>query len=119
MWRVVDLSNTTDTETKDLEELCRCAVNLSQGELVDIAIDGFCTNELILYIANRASKLRRLRLVSCYFVSNESLSTAIAQLPSLQDLEIYFPELSTECIKTIGLSCPFLKSFTYDSCEDP
>ncbi|VFQ81527.1 unnamed protein product [Cuscuta campestris] len=101
MWCVVDLSKTADTETDDLEEMCRYAVNLSHGELIDIAIDGFCTNESILYIANRSA----LQVFCFSFITF--------------DLQIYFPELSTECIKTIGLSCPLLKSFTYENCEHP
>lgn len=118
MWRVVDLSK-TECDPDQLESMCRYAVNLSQGELLDITIEDFGGDELILYIAKRASKLKRLRLVSCYYISNESLSTAAAQLPSLQDLQIYFTDLSIECIKTIGLSCPSLKSFTYNKCGYP
>ncbi|VFQ81528.1 unnamed protein product [Cuscuta campestris] len=118
MWRVVDMSKYVSYHDK-LEQMCRYIVNLSQGELLDITIEDFGSDELILYIAKRASKLRRLRLVSCHCVSNESLSEAATQLPSLQDLEIHLSDLSAECIKTIGRSCPLLKSFTYNKSEFP
>ncbi|VFQ74871.1 unnamed protein product [Cuscuta campestris] len=118
MWRVVDMSKYVSHPDK-LEQMCRYIVNLSQGELLDITIEDFGSDELILYISKRASKLRRLRLVSCYCVSNESLSEAATQLPSLQDLEIHLSDLSTECIKAIGRSCPLLKSFTYNKCKFP
>ncbi|CAH9104239.1 unnamed protein product [Cuscuta epithymum] len=120
MWRVINMSKPSFSDDDELEDMCRHAVELSQGELNEIIIEDFCTNELLLYIAQRSSKLKKLRLVSCYCVSNDCLSKAAIQLPLLQDIQIYFCSLSVEFIKTAGRSCPLLKSFTYnkDGCRD-
>ncbi|VFQ81526.1 unnamed protein product [Cuscuta campestris] len=118
MWRVIGMSK-SNTNFEELEDMCCYAVNLSQGELLDITIEDFGTDDLILHIAKRASKLRRLRIVSCYGVSNECLSKAVSQLLSLQDLQIYYSDLSIKLIRTVGRSCPFLKSFTYNNYPCP
>ncbi|KAI3495482.1 hypothetical protein L1887_37823 [Cichorium endivia] len=45
-----------------LEALTKEAVDLSRGELIDISIDWFGTDELLDYIVRRSSKLKRLCL---------------------------------------------------------
>ncbi|OIT34124.1 f-box protein skip19 [Nicotiana attenuata] len=55
MWRVIDMSNDWDPSDMpyDLEEMCRHAVDRSQGQLLDIYLEYFATDLLIRYIANR------------------------------------------------------------------
>ncbi|XP_019087391.1 PREDICTED: putative F-box/LRR-repeat protein 23 [Camelina sativa] len=52
VWRKIDMRNLGDFATKyDLEIMCRHAVDLSQGGLVDIDIWDFDTDDLLYYIA--------------------------------------------------------------------
>lgn len=52
--------------------------------------------------------------MSCYTVSSECLCKAATEFPLLQELQIYFSNISSEGIKVVGRSCPLLKSFTFD-----
>ncbi|KAG8385239.1 hypothetical protein BUALT_Bualt03G0021400 [Buddleja alternifolia] len=55
MWRVIDMRNLGDLHDMpyDLEIMCRHAVDRSQGELIDINIQYFGTDELLDYISLR------------------------------------------------------------------
>lgn len=55
MWRVVNMENLGDLFAMpyDLEKMCRHAVDRSEGQLVDINVEHFGTDELLLYIADR------------------------------------------------------------------
>ncbi|XP_019170313.1 PREDICTED: putative F-box/LRR-repeat protein 23 [Ipomoea nil] len=116
MWRVIDMSSSDDDHlySPALKPMCRYAVDLSQGQLVDITIEEFGTDDLVLYIAQRANQLRRLQLVSCINVSSECLCKAATEFPLLQELQIHFSNISSEGIKVVGRSCPSLNSFTFD-----
>ncbi|CAK9142848.1 unnamed protein product [Ilex paraguariensis] len=56
MWRVIDMCNLGDLHSipYDLEKMCRHAVDRSQGQLIDINIEYFGTDELLEYIADRS-----------------------------------------------------------------
>ncbi|XP_062006850.1 F-box protein SKIP19-like, partial [Rosa rugosa] len=55
IWRKIDMRNDGDLEDMDydLEEMFRHAVNRSSGNLVDINIEYFGTDELLEYITDR------------------------------------------------------------------
>lgn len=55
MWRCIDMKNTGDLWEipYNLERMCRHAVDRSQGQLSDINIEYFGTDELLLYISQR------------------------------------------------------------------
>jgi len=54
MWRAVDMRNSGDWDLSyDLEMMCRHAVDRSCGELVDINVEYFGTDELLRHIADR------------------------------------------------------------------
>lgn len=55
MWRKIDMRNLGDfwDMDHDLEKMCRHAVDLSDGHLVDISIEYFGTDELLKHIAER------------------------------------------------------------------
>ncbi|BBH01148.1 RNI-like superfamily protein [Prunus dulcis] len=64
IWRTVDMSNgDCDFGAYDLDKMCRHAVDRSRGNLVDINIEHNCTDDLLKYITDRRSGIRRLRLV--------------------------------------------------------
>ncbi|KAA8519420.1 hypothetical protein F0562_013705 [Nyssa sinensis] len=113
MWRTIDMQNLGDLWDMeyDLEIMARHAINRSCGQLVDINVEYFGTDELLQYITDRTSHLRRLQLVCCYSVSGEGLSEAAKKLPLLEELHLYYCSLSKEAIETVGRCCPLLKSF--------
>lgn len=96
----------------NLEKMCRYAVDRSQGQLIDINIEYFGTDELLLYISQRCSQLRRLQLVCCYGgITGDVLIQAVRNFPLLEELHLYYTYIDAEAIEAIGRSCPQLKSF--------
>ncbi|KAL6227280.1 hypothetical protein ACLB2K_001239 [Fragaria x ananassa] len=93
----------------DLEKMCRHGVDLSSGGLVDINVEHFGTDELLKYITNSSSGIRRLRLVCCYGITDEGLIEVASKLPLLEHLEISFSFASAQSLEVIGRACPLLK----------
>ncbi|XP_010455874.2 PREDICTED: F-box protein SKIP19-like [Camelina sativa] len=58
MWQKIDMRDLGNRRVGDLdfEILCRHAVDLSQGGLLEIHLDVFATNELISYVHRRKIK---------------------------------------------------------------
>ncbi|KAL2494433.1 F-box protein SKIP19 [Forsythia ovata] len=119
MWRVIDMKNLGKFHDMSdyLETICRHAVDRSEGQLTDIHIDYFATDELLLYISERSSQLRCLRLGGCYGVSGDGLSEAAKRFPLLEELHFVFVKNCNQGIEAIGRSCPKLKSFTLSESE--
>ncbi|KAJ9565946.1 hypothetical protein OSB04_001912 [Centaurea solstitialis] len=132
MWRVIDFDIYTyiSYQTNDfyyysyisysyvsntmnyLEKLTKHAVDCSCGELIDIRLKGFATNDLIDHISRCSSKLNRLCLIGCYGITGCRLSNAVKMLPHLETLTLYDFDGCAEDIEAIGRNCPLLKSFT-------
>ncbi|KAL3616605.1 hypothetical protein CASFOL_014531 [Castilleja foliolosa] len=94
--------------------LCRRAVDLSQGELIDINIDYFGTDATLYYISERSSHLKRLRLKCCNQIGGEALTTSIKKFPDLEELHLEFMAfIFLKDIEAISISCPKLKSLTF------
>lgn len=60
MWRTIDMRNVGDLHDMDynLETMCRHAIDRSCGQLVDINIEYFGTDELLKYLTDRYSFFR-------------------------------------------------------------
>ncbi|KAK5837626.1 F-box SKIP19 -like protein [Gossypium arboreum] len=116
MWRSIDMHNLGDLWDMDydLAKMCVHAVDRSCGHLLDINVEYFGTDALLLHISERSVHLKRLRIVSCYNISDEGLSTAALKLPFLEELEISYCSISKDALETIGRSCPLLKSFKFN-----
>ncbi|CAK9321243.1 unnamed protein product [Citrullus colocynthis] len=115
MWRVIDMHNSGELDADmyldyNLESMCRHAVDRSCGQLVDINIEYFGTDELLQHIAHSSNQLRRLRILDCYDISDEGLTEAVSKLPLLEHLEIFLCSFDVETLKTVGRCCPLLKS---------
>ncbi|KAJ7969051.1 F-box protein [Quillaja saponaria] len=112
MWRAIDMHNLGDLLDipYGLEIMCRHAIDRSCGQLVDINIEYFGTDELLKYITDSTSQLRRLQLRMCNNISDEGLIVAVRKLPLLEELEISYCSFSTDPLGTVGHSCPLLKS---------
>ncbi|XP_057948821.1 F-box protein SKIP19-like [Malania oleifera] len=117
MWRSIDMHNLGDLwgVEYDPEKMARHAVDRSCGELVDINIEYFGSDNLLEYIADRSSHLRCLRLVSCHGISDDGLSEGAKKLSFLGELELSYCSFSIEALEAVGRCCPLLKSFKLNS----
>ncbi|KAL6567269.1 hypothetical protein OROGR_000937 [Orobanche gracilis] len=117
IWRVIDMK-LSDGGLKifgDADIMCRRAVDRSQGELIDINIKDFGTDDLLRYISDRSCHLKRLKLVCCHYISGSGLTTAVKKFPELEELHLFFmPLIHAGDIETISMSCPMLKSLTFN-----
>ncbi|XVF00507.1 hypothetical protein REPUB_Repub04eG0007100 [Reevesia pubescens] len=116
MWRSIDMHNLDEVWDMgyDLEKMCFHAVDRSCGRLLDINVEDFGSDKLLNHIAARSSHLKRLRLVSCYNISDEGLSEAASELPFLEELEISYCSISKEALENNGRCCPLLKSLKFN-----
>ncbi|GMJ15685.1 SKP1/ASK-Interacting protein 19 [Hibiscus trionum] len=121
MWTTIDMGNSCDVLNLDygLQKLCFHAVDRSCGRLIDINLESIGSDQLLTYIAGRSGHLKRLRLVSCYNVSDEGLTAAVAKFPFLEDLEISYCPITKNALETIGSACPLLNSlkFNVEGCK--
>ncbi|KAL0363610.1 UNVERIFIED_CONTAM: F-box protein SKIP19 [Sesamum calycinum] len=107
MWQSIDMRNEGNLWEMpyDLEKMCRHAVDRSQGQLIDINIEYFGSDELLLYISQRCPQLRRLRLVLCYGVTGEGVAEAVKNLPLLEELHLYYTYIDNEAIEAVVFQC--------------
>ncbi|XP_009804461.1 putative F-box/LRR-repeat protein 9 [Nicotiana tabacum] len=112
MWRVIDLKydDPSFKTTRVLEQICRIAVERSQGQLLKINIDNFGSKDLLDYIAQRSSQLRHLRLVKCYNLAG-GLAAVAKNFPLLEELHFHSTVITQDDIESVGCYCPLLKSF--------
>ncbi|PHT55492.1 hypothetical protein CQW23_03978 [Capsicum baccatum] len=117
MWRVVDLKSDPDNikTPQVLEEICRVAVDRSQGQLLKLCIENFGNTDLLNYVAERCSQLKHLRLVRCNGNFAGGLAVAAKNFPLLEELDINSTSITKDDIEMVGLSCPLLKSLILDA----
>lgn len=111
IWRVMDLKYSGDLGDIELRKVARKVVEMSAGQLVELSINHFGDDELINYIADRSSQLRRLSLFFCFSITNDGLSEMVKKLPMLEELHLYRISISKQGIEVAGQNCPQLKSF--------
>ncbi|KAK9073145.1 hypothetical protein SSX86_007468 [Deinandra increscens subsp. villosa] len=109
MWTVIYMEkNAAPSELCAYLEMCKDAVDRSQGRLLDFTILGFCDHELLRYAVDRSSKLRRLEIlfssVHMYGIWRE----AFKKLPFLEELSL--ADISPEDIEAARCYCPLLKT---------
>nr|XP_043636008.1 putative F-box/LRR-repeat protein 23 [Erigeron canadensis] len=108
LWRVIKMHILSSHE----EQMCKQAVDRSQGQLVDLSIRSSSTHdELLSYIADRLGQLRRLELVS---FEVDVLKIPLMKFPYLEELNFYSCRASMmtkEFIETAVRYCPMLKTF--------
>ncbi|XP_010431272.1 PREDICTED: putative F-box/LRR-repeat protein 21 [Camelina sativa] len=117
MWRKIDMRDLGNRRLKDLDfdTLCRHAVDLSQGGLLEINLDFFSSDSLLAYIADRSRNLRSLGIQMFFTaMTNGGLVNAIARLPLLETLEVSHTCLRLD-LKAIGHACPQLKTLKLNS----
>ncbi|XP_074267732.1 F-box protein SKIP19-like [Silene latifolia] len=89
-------------------EMMFSAVRRSDGGLIDLDIEGFCSPEFLSYVASWSSQLKRLRLACCLNISCDAVKEALEKLSSLQELELTICPFYGLDTKPIILSCPSL-----------
>ncbi|XP_052110397.1 putative F-box/LRR-repeat protein 23 [Arachis duranensis] len=91
MWRTINMCDIGVHDSVDYKvgEMCRHAMDRSCGLLVDLTIEYFGTDDLLKYIINSGChKLRYLRFVKCYRISDKGLCEMAEKLPLLEELDI-------------------------------
>ncbi|KAL7102637.1 hypothetical protein ACP275_08G131000 [Erythranthe tilingii] len=118
-WRHIKMKSSVGLSSSQLVEICRRAVDLSRGQLIDITIICFGDNDLLQYISMRSGQLRQLSLVNCYEMTSEGVTEAIKNLPLLEDLCLQHIPINLEDIEIIGRCCPLLKLFKLTNSNSP
>ncbi|KAF5810691.1 putative F-box domain, leucine-rich repeat domain superfamily, F-box-like domain superfamily [Helianthus annuus] len=111
MWKVINMLESDPDSDFDLEKLTKHAIDRSCGELIDVNLEWFCTDDLLDHISKFSNKLKCLCLSNCYNVTSSGLSNAVKKLPQLEQLHLYYTSINVEDIEVIGQNCPHLKSF--------
>ncbi|XP_047938149.1 putative F-box/LRR-repeat protein 23 [Salvia hispanica] len=112
MWRAIDL-HYRRCAFDEFESIFRCAVDRSQGQLVDLKLACFEGDRLLNYAVERSTQLRCLTLVE-YGITGITLAHAMKKVPQLEELHLMvMPMLTLKDFESIGISCPMLKSFIY------
>ncbi|PPD75215.1 hypothetical protein GOBAR_DD27860 [Gossypium barbadense] len=127
MWRSIDMHNLGDLWDMDydLAKMCVHAVDRSCGHLLDINVEYFGTDALLLHISESTKMVTQLFATAityhcpCFILqmmlfADEGLSEAALKLPFLEELEISYCSISKDALETIGRSCPLLKSFKFN-----
>ncbi|EOA21440.1 hypothetical protein CARUB_v10001822mg [Capsella rubella] len=112
MWRTIDMRVPRNFEglLQDFEVMCRHAVDLSQGGLLEIEIDHYITTSLLTYIADRSSNLKRLGYVDHDPVMSSGVSQVVMKLPMLEELELSYVSIREQDLRVVGQSCPNLRT---------
>ncbi|KAJ0771439.1 putative leucine-rich repeat domain superfamily [Helianthus annuus] len=84
-------------------------VDRSQGQMVDATVVGISDCNLLHYVADRSSQLRRLELVF-YIYLHERLSEAFEKLSTIGGISLVRSDISEENIEAAGCYCPLLKT---------
>ncbi|KAK1375549.1 putative F-box/LRR-repeat protein 23 [Heracleum sosnowskyi] len=116
MWRVIDMESFGGLlPPSQLEKMCMHAIDRSQGQLVDLNMQTFPTNDLIQFLAQgeRSSQLRRLQI--SYGSLYESWSNFLEKAPLLEEIALTFTIISKETVADVSRYCPMLKSFIYNN----
>ncbi|KAM7266567.1 hypothetical protein ACFE04_004464 [Oxalis oulophora] len=123
MWRHIDMSNLNDLDANyNLKKLCFHLIDRCQGNLIDISIDYFASYDILRYIAERTTGLKRLRLYSApsnifsagLSGSREGMIETALNFPLLEELEATLCYFSVEALKVIGKSCPLLRCLKWN-----
>ncbi|KAK9061249.1 hypothetical protein SSX86_018429 [Deinandra increscens subsp. villosa] len=100
LWRVINM------EKFRSEIICKNVVDRSKGQLVDITLT-YCSLELLQYVADRSSQVRRLGMIH----ASSGWADFLMKFPVLEELSLRCVQISKEEIETVGRYCPMLTTF--------
>ncbi|XP_071703373.1 putative F-box/LRR-repeat protein 23 [Rutidosis leptorrhynchoides] len=124
MWKVINMygmANCFAGSYTECMKLCKHVVDRSQGQLVDLIFPPrLQSDEVLMYVADRASQLKRLEMYigsdiygRSEDLSMKSLHKALKKFPLLEELNVAFNHLSKEVIESLGRYCPLLKTLNF------
>ncbi|KAL6201478.1 hypothetical protein ACLB2K_025192 [Fragaria x ananassa] len=88
VWQSIDILDERYINLNyDMDKICRNVIDLSSGNLVDISIEYIGTDQLLKYLAESSSGIKRLRFVNCPSLTDEGLSEVASKFPLLEDLD--------------------------------
>ncbi|XP_050368804.1 uncharacterized protein LOC126786883 [Argentina anserina] len=88
VWKSIDIHDEDYINMNYMDKICRRVIEHSSGHLVHISIECVGTDQLLKYMAESSSGIRRLRFVNCVSLTYEGLSKVASELPVLEDLDI-------------------------------
>ncbi|KAK1381997.1 F-box protein SKIP19 [Heracleum sosnowskyi] len=112
MWRVVKIEHSDyEKSPQILKHVVTKAVDLSCGQLVDLDLQiwGHPYN-LLLYVFDRSSQLRRLCIYSSTNIMSDWLSEMLEGLPLLEELHLDCICHFKKAVEIAARCCPHLKS---------
>ncbi|XP_041995934.1 putative F-box/LRR-repeat protein 23 [Salvia splendens] len=133
LWRVIDFSDKKQSpHLNKYTVMCRCAVDRSQGQLVDLTIQYFGGDTLLEYITERSSNLKRLKLRTCFNITGDVATRMFSKLyhrnlyafaisksmPNLHHLQLFAHWIGNEGLEAILRGCPRLESLDIRRCFD-
>ncbi|KAJ4816012.1 RNI-like superfamily protein [Rhynchospora pubera] len=116
LWRRIDLTDHPyGFEAFVLQDPTKLAIDRSGGLLEEFSVDYFGDDDLLRYLCDRTSVLKRLCLISCYQVSEEAIAETAKRQPLLEEIQITFGSFSEKVTEIVGKECPQLKSFKFNT----
>ncbi|XP_076924891.1 putative F-box protein At4g05475 isoform X1 [Bidens hawaiensis] len=115
MWRVIYMDRFPYQSERVGRETIKRVVDRSRGQLLDLTIVGICDHELLQYVVDRCSRLRRLEIIVSYGEMFGSRSEALKKLSSLEELCFFGTYISQQDIEAAGHYCPLLKTLKLSS----
>uniref|UniRef100_M4ES04 F-box domain-containing protein n=1 Tax=Brassica campestris TaxID=3711 RepID=M4ES04_BRACM len=124
MWRKIDMRNLGDHGDMYYEELCRHAVDLSQGGLVEINLCHFATDSLLSYIADRFQNLMVVLKKNIHLMVGSNIvmllrakcvSFSSSNLRSLKVAQCY--EITSEGLIEAAAKLPLLEELEVSYCS--
>ncbi|KAJ4752492.1 RNI-like superfamily protein [Rhynchospora pubera] len=116
LWRRIDMTNHGyGSDALVLMDPTRCAIDRSNGQLEEFSIEYFGDDNLLQYLCDRTSVLKRLCLISCWQLYGEAIIETARRQPLLEELQITFGSFSENMTEIVGRECPQLKSFKFNN----
>ncbi|XP_074359482.1 F-box protein SKIP19-like [Apium graveolens] len=112
MWRVIKIEHSDYEKSPQLlKHVVVKAVDLSCGQLVHLDLRMLrMPHNLLCYVFDRSSGLRRLHLSSYSQITNRRMNGFLKRLPFLEELHLECPCNFKKAIEIAGRCCPQLKS---------
>ncbi|KAJ4778660.1 RNI-like superfamily protein [Rhynchospora pubera] len=113
LWRRIRMINHGyfGSDAFKLVEPARIAIDRSGGQLEWFAAANFADDNLLQYLCDRTSVLKKLGLTSLGQLSAAALTETAKRQPLLEEIQITFGPFSKKLTEILGTACPHLKSF--------
>ncbi|KAJ3698584.1 hypothetical protein LUZ61_002289 [Rhynchospora tenuis] len=116
LWRRINMTNHGYVRNaRLLNDPARVAIDRSGGLLEEFSIERLGNDDLLRYLCDRTSVLKRLRLISCHQLSEKAIAETAKRQPLLEEFEISFGSYCEEVTEIVGKECPQLKSFKFNN----